>query len=175
LASSYPTSLDALPTNHNDGVNEIIHAATIDDIADAINKIEAELGTLPKGSFADVKARLAKPEMFVFSRAGALVVAVGQGRLVLPFAATIVDVRASVGTAPVGAAITLDVNKNGSTIFVTQANRPSIAAGANVTASPAVPNTTAFAAGDYITVDIDVVGSTTPGSDLTVTIQYTRA
>ena len=43
----------------------------------------------------------------------------------------ILKVTLSVGTAPAGAAIIADVNKAGTTIFTTQANRPQIAAGTN--------------------------------------------
>jgi len=62
MASSYPGSLDNFSTSHVDDVDEIIHASTINDNADAINKIEAELGTNPKGSAADVKTRIANTE-----------------------------------------------------------------------------------------------------------------
>lgn len=58
MPSAYPSGLDSLATSHVDNVSEIIHALAINDNADAINKIEAELGTLPKGRYASVKARL---------------------------------------------------------------------------------------------------------------------
>ncbi len=58
MSSTYPTTLDAFATTHADGASEVIHAATINDLADGVNKIEAELGTLPKGAHANVKARL---------------------------------------------------------------------------------------------------------------------
>jgi hypothetical protein len=60
------------------------------------------------------------------------------------------------------------VNKNGSTIFTTQANRPTIVSGALTSVS--VPDVTTWANGDYLTVDIDQVGSTTPGTDLQVQV-----
>ena len=65
----------------------------------------------------------------------------------------------------------VDVNKNGVTIFSNQANRPTIAAATTTDDANAIdlPN---VAAGQYLTVDIDQVGSTTPGSDLSVTIIY---
>jgi hypothetical protein len=109
-----------------------------------------------------------------FDQSGVLSVTTGTGRLTFQTAVTILGVVAAVNTAPTGAAILVDVNKNGSTIFTTQANRPSIAAAgfASATATPAV---TAFAAGDYMTVDIDQVGSTVAGADLTVTIRYREA
>jgi hypothetical protein len=58
MASSYPSGLDSFSTSHTDNTGEVIHAATVNDLADAINKIEAELGTLPKGAAASVAAKL---------------------------------------------------------------------------------------------------------------------
>jgi hypothetical protein len=40
---------------------------------------------------------------------------------------TVTGVRASVGTAPTGATLIVDVNLAGTTIFTTQASRPAIA------------------------------------------------
>lgn len=62
MASTYPTSLDSLSTIHADGTGEVVHAATVNDLADAVNKIETELGTLPKGAASDVKTRIANTE-----------------------------------------------------------------------------------------------------------------
>ncbi len=58
MASAYPSGLDSQSTSHQDNVGEFIHASTVNDLADAVNKIEAELGTLPKGQFASVSAKL---------------------------------------------------------------------------------------------------------------------
>lgn len=79
-------------------------------------------------------------------------------------------VRASVGTAPTGTALIVDVNKGGSSIFTTQSNRPTIPAGANTSGKVTAINTTALADGEYLTVDVDQVGSTVAGADLTVQI-----
>lgn len=81
---------------------------------------------------------------------------------------TISSVRASVGTAPTGATLIVDVNKNGTTIFTTQANRPAIAISGNT--ATGTPDVTSWASGDYLTVDVDQVGSTVAGSDLTVVV-----
>jgi hypothetical protein len=59
MASVFPASLDSFPTNHQDDANEVIHAATVNDLADAINKIEIELGANPSGSLATVAAAVA--------------------------------------------------------------------------------------------------------------------
>lgn len=112
--------------------------------------------------------------MATFSRSGALTQSAGVGRHRFPYAATILGVTAAVNTAPTGASLILDVNKNGTTIFTTQGNRPTIAASGNATTSEPAPDVTAIAAGDYLTVDVDQVGSTVAGSDLTVFIRYRR-
>lgn len=82
---------------------------------------------------------------------------------------TIAKIRASAGTAPTGAAILDDVNVDGTTIWSTQGNRVTIAAGAN-TGSTTTFNTTTIADGSYLTVDIDQVGSTVVGADHVATI-----
>lgn len=58
MASNYPNSLDAFSTAHQDNVGEIVHASIVNDLDDAVNKIEAELGTIPKGIYGNVKNRL---------------------------------------------------------------------------------------------------------------------
>jgi hypothetical protein len=111
---------------------------------------------------------------FMFSKVGDLAVASGKGRLKVPTAITIVDVTATCDTAPAGANAIFNVHKNGTTIFTTQANRPTVAAGSQ-DGSAATPNVTTVAAGDVLTVDIDQIGSSTAGADATVIIRYTAA
>lgn len=71
------------------------------------------------------------------------------------------------GTAPTGANLVVDVNRSGTTIFTTQANRPTVTAGTNGGVL-AVPDVTTLADGDYLTVDVDQVGSVVAGADVTV-------
>jgi hypothetical protein len=62
MATNYPGALDSLTnptaTDTLDSVT-VPHASQHTDINDAVEAIEGELGTNPKGSFATVKARLA--------------------------------------------------------------------------------------------------------------------
>lgn len=59
MASTYPTTLDSLVTTRADtDATATNHVADHNNANDAINKIEAELGLLPKGTFATVRARL---------------------------------------------------------------------------------------------------------------------
>jgi hypothetical protein len=83
---------------------------------------------------------------------------------------TFTNVTASVGTAPANQAVLVDVNVDGTTIFSTQSNRPSITAATNTAETTTFNTATITTGAHYITVDIDQVGTTTLGSDLTVTI-----
>jgi hypothetical protein len=107
-----------------------------------------------------------------FTAAGTLATMTGGGRFYNDTGQpiTIKGVRASVGTAPTGASIVIDVNLNGTTLWSTQANRPAIAAGSNTSGSVTNMNTTTWPSGNYLTVDIDAVGSTVAGADLTVQV-----
>lgn len=56
---AYPSSLDNLVTNYSDSTPAATTHAAAHDAADtAINAVQAELGLLPKGSYASVRARL---------------------------------------------------------------------------------------------------------------------
>lgn len=110
-------------------------------------------------------------ETYQFGRSGTLKALAGQSRLMLPFSGTVQGVRATVGTAPTGTPIIVDVNKNGTTIFTTQANRPTIAIAANDSGAEKTPDVTSFVAGDYFTCDVDQVGTGTAGADLLVIVR----
>lgn len=112
-------------------------------------------------------------ESYVFSVTGPLVVQTGKSRIYLESNYTVESIRASVNTQPTGAAIRVDVNKNGTTIYTTNGNRPNIAVSTN-TATANSPDITTFASGDYITVDVDIIGSTIAGSDLTVVVRLRK-
>jgi len=59
MPSTYPTSLDSFATNRTDAsAMATTHPGDHNDENDAINKIEAELGTTPSGSFTTVRERL---------------------------------------------------------------------------------------------------------------------
>ncbi len=109
---------------------------------------------------------------------GVLVTFTGARRWYPSTAITVISCTASVNTAPTGATVLVDVDKNindgGATIFTTQANRPEIAISGYVSAAE-VPDITSFLSSDYMTVDVDQIGSTIAGSDITVTIRYTYA
>jgi hypothetical protein len=98
---------------------------------------------------------------------------VGTARWTAPYACTIQGCRVTVGAAPTGQAIICDINKNDTTIYTTQGNRPQIAIAATVGAET-TPDVTALATSDYLTVDIDQIGTTFAGSDVRVIIRYIK-
>jgi len=107
----------------------------------------------------------------------ALTVATGALTFRMPFAFSLTSVRASVTTAPVGAAIQLDVQVNGTSVFSTvlsidDGSRTSVgsAAPAVLTGSPV-----AVADDDEITVDVTQIGSSTAGAGLKIALLGSQA
>ncbi len=112
-------------------------------------------------------------KLLPYSFTGTMAVAAGTFRLYNDTGAawTILGVRASVGTAPTGASVIIDININGTTIFTTQGNRPTIAVSTNTSGNVTNMNVTSVTSGQYLTVDIDQIGSTIAGADLTVQVE----
>jgi len=96
---------------------------------------------------------------------------------------TIVKVKIVLKTPPTGAgsAVTVDVNKgttsaNGTTIFTTQGNRPSITVASGLDYDDSgTPDVTAISENDHLSIDIDAIGGTVAGADLTVEVVCTQA
>jgi hypothetical protein len=93
-------------------------------------------------------------------------------RLVFPRACQIKKITAYSETAPTGASILVDINKSGTDSIFSGVTRLTIAAGANA------GNVTSFhaansllAAEDTLTIDLDQVGTTVAGADLSITIE----
>ena len=115
---------------------------------------------------------------FSFSLTGGLYVLTSVAPLcIVHRALTIIKAYAVVKTAPTGVAgtpiagmsLVLDINRNGSTIWSTTDNRLSIANG-DTTGTQTSFNTT-LVEGDNLSLDIDYVGSTVAGADLTVLLR----
>lgn len=94
---------------------------------------------------------------------------VHQERIIAPCALKILSVLLAISVAPTGADLIVDIHKNGVTVFTTQENRPTIAAGAT-TGTSVAPDITAIAEGDLIEFFVDQVGSTVAGTDLAATM-----
>jgi hypothetical protein len=141
-------------------------------VVDVSDTTMSGAGTDVKATFTQVQTLLAPLMSYdlPMSIGGVLVVGAGVIPFIATRALTLVRVRAACGTAPTGASLKFDVNKNGTTMFTTQANRPEIAI-SGTSSSAATPDVTAIAAGDLITVDVDQVGSTIAGSNAVVVLE----
>jgi hypothetical protein len=92
----------------------------------------------------------------------------------IPCAMTLTSVRASVGTAPTGSTIIVDINENGTSILSTKLSIDATEKTSTTAAVPAVISDSALADDSEITIDIDQIGSTIAGAGLKVTLIGTR-
>ena len=68
-------------------------------------------------------------QVFHYHIKGALNTTTGKQAIRMPFAGKISFITAALITAPAGASAIVDLHKNGTTMYTTQGNRPTIAAG----------------------------------------------
>lgn len=145
----------------------------LDDTPDTYNDQAYKLVQVHPGTPA---LRFVSPNIFYmiqsyfFSVAGDLTVGSGPLTICVAQECDAFEVYLHVGTAPAGASIIVDVNKNGVTMFTTQAERPVILAGAT-TSGHAEPDIRSLTKDDELTFDIDQIGSTTPGANLTIHVR----
>ena len=81
----------------------------------------------------------------------------------IPFSCTLQSVKVQVDTAPTGSALILDVNRNGTSIFI-PANRPTVNAAGNSGDSSTFVSAD-LSEGDICSIDVDQVGSTVAGGN----------
>jgi hypothetical protein len=89
----------------------------------------------------------------------------------MPYAMTVTDVRASVNTAPIGSTIIVDINEAGVSILSTKLSIDASEKTSTTAATPAVISDTALVDDAEMTIDIDQVGSGTPGKGLKIWIK----
>lgn len=115
-------------------------------------------------------------KQIVFKLENTLYIATGGLRITntLGITLNIQEVELAVSTAPTGASITVDIHKNDVTIFTNQAHRPIITA-TNFQGTTLNIDVPAWADGDYLTMDIDGIGSVIAGANLVCTIRAVSA
>jgi hypothetical protein len=159
------------------------HSATTDPTADRLVLRDAS----GRAAFADpsasddaatkgyVDGKLVAIQVACSDTTSALTTGLAKATFRMPFAMTVTAVKASVSTAPTGAAIAIGINENGSSILSTDIT---IDAGSETSVgatNPPVISDPALAADAEITIDIDQVGASVAGVGLVVTIIGTRA
>lgn len=131
----------------------------------------AEILTLANGLPSWAAASGGGSDGVAFYLAGTCYVGDAQIRINIPKAATVSKVVARIITAPTGADINLNVQKNGTNDILS--SDLAIAASATTGTSTSIDTDyDDLAENDFITVDINQVGSTVAGADLMVALVY---
>jgi hypothetical protein len=143
-----------------------------DDEVELVEVSDTEYLEIYDGSFGTPTA--VAGENLPFTHSGPLEVGVGTvGYPIKGGTFTILTIAARLSSAPTGSSAIVDVNKNGTTIFGNQAFRPTFAA-ASRDAIVGTHTVSSLTDGDILTIDVDQVGSTLPGSYLTLVIRLQR-
>lgn len=140
------------------------------DYSDLVQSVAGLTGAITKMGLLGALSLGETLAVAVSDETSDLTVGIGKTTFRAPWAMALTGVRASVQTAPAGAALQVDVNVNGASIFSTPLT---IDAGekTSVTAAvAAVLATTAIPDDAEITIDIDAVGSTSAGKGLKVVL-----
>ena len=87
---------------------------------------------------------------------------------VMPYDMIVTDVYADVKVAPVGSTLVIDINKVTTTTLSTKLSIDSTETSSQTAATPAVISDSNFPRGTKISFDVDQVGSTTAGQELTI-------
>lgn len=152
------------------GANEFIDLLdTPQDYSGAAGKYVAVKATMDGLEFVNSQ----QPHQALFSFEGYLSVGPSPLRIynARGISATISRVFLSVTTPPAGSPLTVDILKNGTSIFTDPGHRPQIAAGAETGQSTNIDVST-WGADEYLTASITQVGSSTSGANLTVHVVY---
>lgn len=167
MSTNYPAALDSF-TNPTSGVHQDVvpHAQQHTDINDAMEAVQAELGTTPSGSRSTVKARLDSMDVDrVLCSAPGVAPVVGwvAGWRVIG-AQTLAGFRGDALTAQTsGSVVRWEVKRNGTTVFTT---KPTLDNTETTTVAAATPyvfdsGQTAFADNDRVDIYVDQVGDGT--------------
>ena len=164
------------PLDSAGGVFSIVGKAYVSDVLNAASNVIITGAASVGGNPVYTKAN-APYQTQTFNFTGVVAVYTSSARLYNDTGAarSVVSVRASVGTAPTGAAMIVDVRKNSTnasaTIFT--------GSGINIPvstftsgASTSFNSGSLIAAGDYLTVAVKQIGSTIAGSDLSVQVNW---
>jgi hypothetical protein len=95
-------------------------------------------------------------------------------RFRMPFAATLLAVRANVNTAPTGSTLIVDINEAGTTVLSTKLSIDASETTSTAAAVAAVISDSSLADDAEISIDIDQIGSTAAGAGLKVSLFVRR-
>jgi hypothetical protein len=105
----------------------------------------------------------------------ALTTGTNKVRFRMPYAATLLAVRANVNTAPTGSTLIVDVNEAGTSVLGTKLSIDASETSSTTAASAATITDSSLADDAEISIDIDQIGSTVAGAGLKVSLFVRRA
>ena len=105
----------------------------------------------------------------------ALTTGTNKVRFRLPFAATLLAVRANANTAPTGSTLIVDINEAGTSVLGTKLSIDASETSSTTAASAATITDSSLADDAEISIDIDQIGSTVAGAGLKVSLFVRRA
>jgi len=105
----------------------------------------------------------------------ALTTGTNRVRFRMPFAATLLAVRAAVNTAPTGSTLIVDINEAGVSVLGTKLSIDATEFTSTTAASAATITDSSLADDAEISIDIDQIGSTVAGAGLKVSLFVRRA
>ena len=136
----------------------------------------------PPGLVTSTTAGLARPQdlgdWFILAcsdETTALTTGTNKVQFRMPYAGTLTAVRASVNTAPTGAALVVDINEAGVSVLSTKLSIDATELTSTTAASAAVISDSALADDAVISIDIDQIGSTVAGAGLKVGLFVVRS
>jgi hypothetical protein len=136
-----------------------------------------ETGT-PSGKFFRDDGDWAHPQDVIVIPVGdestALTTGTNKIRFRMPFAATLLAVRANVNTAPTGSTLIVDINEAGTTLLSTKLSVDASETTSTTAAVAAVISDSSLADDAEISIDIDQIGSTAAGAGLKVSLFVRR-
>jgi hypothetical protein len=105
----------------------------------------------------------------------ALTTGTNKVRFRMPYAATLLSVRANVNTAPTGSTLIVDINEAGTSVLSTKLSIDASETSSTTAATAAVISDSSLADDAEISIDIDQIGSTVAGAGLKVSLFVRRA
>jgi hypothetical protein len=132
----------------------------------------------PSGRFFRDDGEYAHPQDVIVIPVGdestALTTGANKIRFRMPFAATLLAVRANVNAAPTGSTLIVDINEAGTTLLSTKLSIDASETTSTTAAVAAVISDSSLADDAEISIDIDQIGSTVAGAGLKVSLFVRR-
>lgn len=176
--STGAVSVSTATTNWNDqsAYARVFHLTTLSGVVSAIRDYRGGPGGVHGQADSSGSSDLTQAIIIaVGDETSALTAGTNKVRFRMPFAFTLTGVRASVNTAPTGAALIVDINEGGSTILSTKLSIDATETTSTTAAAPAVISDSALADDAEISIDIDQIGSTIAGAGLKVALIGVKA